>query len=208
MKAKYRWRMIILLINKENFFFAPKTSGFNFGYSTIYHRAFYWLIKTFLKFNAEYLKNWKITTWSISNRFEVELTITNDWTSRIVLHWSTSVLLDTSYILFYQIYWYYLKMERNLFQFLSLIFPDSGSLKLAVRLRKKKSKQPFFSDVFEGLFLGGQAPSTAPILRCVNLTIWTKSLLFGQKNFSIRTKTKTKEDMIFKSSRAFKILTH
>ena len=155
------------------------------------------------------LKNWKITTWSISNRFEVELTITNDWTSRIVLNWSTLVLLETSYNLFYQIYWYYLKMERNLFQFLSLIFSSwFWEFKTSRPAAKKKIRTTVFSDIFEGLFLRGQAPSTAPILRCVNLTIWTKSLLFGQKNFSIRTKTKIKEDMIFKSSRAFKILTH
>ena len=139
------------------------------------------------------LKNWKITTWSISNRFEVELTITNDWTSRIVLHWSTSVLLETSYILLYQIYWYYLKMERNLFQFLSLISSSwFWEFKTSRPAAKKKSEQPFFSDIFEGLFLGGQAPSTAPILRCVNLAIWTKSLLFGQKKLFYSNKNKNK----------------
>ena len=97
-------------------------------------------------------------------------------------------------------------METILFQLISqILVPDSGILKIAVRLRKKKDQHNhFFSDILEGLFLGGQAPSTAPILCCMNLTIWTKSI----QNFSIRTKTKTKEDMIFKSSRAFKILTH
>ena len=139
------------------------------------------------------LKNWKFTTWSISNRFEVELTITNDWTSRIVLHWSTSVLLETSYILFYQIYWYYLKMERNLFQFLSLISSSwFWEFKTSRPAAKKRSEQPFFSDIFEGLFLGGQAPSTAPILRCVNLTIWTKSLLLWQKKLFHSNKNKNK----------------
>ena len=145
------------------------------------------------------LKNWKFTTWSISNRFEVELTITNDWTSRIVLHWSTSVLLETSYILFYQIYWYYLKMERNLFQFLSLISSSwFWEFKTSRPAAKKRSEQPFFSDIFEGLFLGGQAPSTAPILRCVNLTIWTKSLLLWQKKLFHSNKNKNKRGHYFK----------
>ena len=124
----------------------------------------------------------------------MELTITNDWTSRSVLHWSTSVLLDTSYILFYQIYWYYLKMERNLFQFLSLISSSwFWVFKTSRPAAKKKIRKTVFSDIFEGLFLGGQAPSTAPILRCVNLTIWTKSLLFGQKKtFLFEQKQKQK----------------
>ena len=129
----------------------------------------------------------------------------NDWTSRIVLHWSTSVLLETSLILFYPIYWYYLKMETNLFDFLSLISSSwFWDFKTSRPAAKKRSEQPFFSDIFEGLFLGGPAPSTALILCCVNLAIWTKNI----QNLGIRTKTKTKEDMIFKSSRALKILTH
>ena len=155
------------------------------------------------------LKNWKITTWSISNRFEVELTITNDWTSRIVLHWSTSVLLETSYILFYQIYWCYLKMERNLFQSLSLISSSwFWEFKTSRPAAKKKIRTTVFFWYFRGAVSRGTSPLDSPNSALCQPDHLDKSLLFGQKNFSIRTKTKTKEDMIFKSSRAFKILTH
>ena len=96
-------------------------------------------------------------------------------------------------------------MERNLYKFLFLISSSwFWDFKTSRPAAKKRSEQPFFSDFFEGLFLGGQAPSTAPILWCVNLTIWTKSI----RNLAIRPKTKTKEDMIFKYSRVFKTLTH
>ena len=78
----------------------------------------------------------------------------------------------TSMIVFCPIYLYYLKMERNLFIFHSL-FSSSWfwDFKTSRPAAKKRSEQPFFSDIFEGLFLGGQAPSTAPILCFVNLII-------------------------------------
>ena len=74
--------------------------------------------------------------------------------------------------------------------FLYFLVPDSGILKLAVRLKKKRISTTIFSCIFEALFLGGQAPSTAPILCCVNLIIWTKTFktwLFEQKRRYKRT---------------------
>ena len=143
------------------------------------------------------LKNWKITTWSISNRFEVELTITNDWTRRIVLHWSTSVLLETSYILFYQIYWYYLKMERNLFQFLSLIFSSwFWEFKTSRPAAKKKIRTTvFFFWYFRGAVSRGTSPLDSPnsaLCQPAHLdkkpSIWTKkTFLFEQKQKQKRT---------------------
>ena len=87
----------------------------------------------------------------------------NDWTSRIVLHWSTLVLLETSLILFYPIYWYYQKMETNLFEFLSL-FSSSWFWyfkKLAVRLRKKYQNNHFFW-FFRGAVSRGTSPLDSP----------------------------------------------
>ena len=99
---------------------------------------------------------------------------------------STREYVITSLILFYPLYWYYLKNERNLFQFRSL-FSSSWfwDFKTSRPAAKKGSEQLFFSHIFEELFLGGQAPSTAPILCCVNLIIWTENL----QNLTIRTKT-------------------
>ena len=130
------------------------------------------------------LKNWKITTWSISNRFEVELTITNDWTSRIVLHWSTSVLLETSYILFYQIYRYYLKMERNFFQFLSLISSSwFWEFKTSRPAAKKKDQNNRFFLIFSRGCLSGDKPPRQP--QFCALSTWP----FGQKAFYLDKKT-------------------
>ena len=135
------------------------------------------------------LKNWKITTWSISNRFEVELTITNDWTSRIVLHWSTSVLLETSYILFYQIYWYYLKMERNLFQFLSIIFSSwFWEFKTSRPAAKKKVRTTVFFWYFRGAGSRGTSPLDSPnsaMCQPDHLdkkpSIWTKKIFLSEQ---------------------------
>ena len=88
----------------------------------------------------------------------------NDWTSRIILHWSTSVLLETSLILFYPIYWYHLQMETKLFEFLSL---NSSSwfwdLKTSRPAAKKKIRTTIFFWYFRGAVSRGTSPLDSPI---------------------------------------------
>ena len=127
----------------------------------------------------------------------------NDWTSRIVLHWSTSVLLETSLILFYPIYWYYHKMETNLFEFLSLI---SSSWFWDFKTSRPAAKKNIRTTIFFWFFRGAVSRGTSPLDSPNSVLCEPDNLNEKIQNFAIRTKTK--EDMIFKSSRAFKILTH
>ena len=101
----------------------------------------------------------------------------NNWTSRIVLHWSTSVLLETSLILFYPIYWYYLKMETNLFKFLSLISSSwFWDFKTSRPAAKKDQNNHFFLIFSRGCFSGDKPPRQPPFY-----AVWTWS--FEQKTF-------------------------
>ena len=83
-----------------------------------------------------------------------------DWTSRIVLHWSTSVLLEIPLILFYPIYWHYLKMKTNLFEFFSLI---SSSWFWDFKSSRPAAKKNIRSTIFFWFFRGAVSRGTSPL---------------------------------------------
>ena len=90
---------------------------------------------------------------------------------------STREYVITSLILFYPIYWYYLKNERNLFQFLSL-FSSSWfwDFKTSRPAAKKGSEQLFFLIFSRGCFSGVKPPRQPQFY-----AVWTWS--FEQKTF-------------------------
>ena len=96
-----------------------------------------------------------------------------------------SVLLETSLILFYPIYWFYLKMETNLIEFLSRISSSwFWDFKISRPAAKKILEQPFFLIFSRGCFSGDKPPRQPYFC-----AVWTwpfeqkafKILLFEQK---------------------------
>ena len=115
-----------------------------------------------MKFDAEYFKTWKIATWSFSNRFEVELTITKRLNKQdcfaLVNIGSVITFIDS---LLSNILILSKNGNKSLSFFFQILVPDSGILTIAVRLRKKDQHKHFFW-YFRGAVSRGTSPLDSP----------------------------------------------
>ena len=116
-----------------------------------------------MKFDAEYFETWKITTWSISNRFEVELTITKRLNKQdcfaLVNIGSVITFIDSflSNILI---------LSQNGNKSLSIFFSNSSSwfwdFKTSLPAAKKRIRKTILSDIFRGAVSRGTSPLDSP----------------------------------------------